>query len=178
MLTVQLGYRTCLHAWMLPTGFKVVHAFRPRPLSRDLKAMQAKCASSCNASCPDLQNLSQPACHTLYDLNLTMWPAHMSLKRSCCHRLAPEHKFPAGHLDCYAATKWAFDNASAIGGDQTQVAVGGDSAGGSIAAAVCHLARDMKGPKLAMQVLLYPMTQPTAHYGKPFVTIVGRHALL
>ncbi len=101
----------------------------------------------------------------------------MSLKRSCCHRLAPEHKFPAGHLDCYAATKWAFDNASALGGDQTRVAVGGDSAGGSIAAAVCHLARDMKGPKLAMQVLLYPMTQPTAHYGKLFVTIFGRHAL-
>lgn len=100
----------------------------------------------------------------------------MSLKRSCCCRLAPEHKFPAGHLDCYAATKWAFDNAVALGGDQTQVAVGGDSAGGSIAAAVCHLARDMKGPKLAMQVLLYPMMQPTAHYGKAFVaTLEGMH---
>jgi len=71
MLTLKLGYLTCLHAGMLPTGFKAVHAFRSCPLSRDSKA---KCASSCNASCPKLQNLSQPAYHTLYDSNLTMWP--------------------------------------------------------------------------------------------------------
>ncbi|KAL0019887.1 hypothetical protein WJX77_000906 [Trebouxia sp. C0004] len=89
------------------------------------------------------------------------------------YRLAPEHKFPAGHLDCYAATKWAYDNASALGGDQTHVAVGGDSAGGSIAAAVCHLARDMKGPNLAMQVLLCPMTQPTAHYESESMNKLG-----
>ena len=82
----------------------------------------------------------------------------------CC-RLAPEHKFPAGHLDCYAATSWAYTNAPSFGGDPDQLAVGGDSAGGGLAAAVCMMARDMKGPKIALQVLLYPMVQPTAHYG-------------
>lgn len=82
-----------------------------------------------------------------------------------CYRLAPEHKFPAGHLDCYAATNWAYTNAPGLGGDAAQLAVGGDSAGGCLAAAVCMMARDMKGPKIALQVLLYPMMQPTAHYG-------------
>jgi hypothetical protein len=173
ILTVQLGYLTCLYHWMpLLQASKTCMPSDHIPNLGDVKATQENCASSCWASCQEL--LSQQACHTLYDFNLTTWPAHMSLNRSCCHRLAPEHKFPAGHLDCYAATKWACDNASALGGDPTQVAVGGDSAGGSIAAAVCHLARDLKGPKLAMQVLLYPMMQPTAHYGKPFVTSVGR----
>lgn len=76
---------------------------------------------------------------------------------SCC-RLAPEHKFPAQHLDCYAATVWAYENAASLGGDQSYVAVGGDSAGANIAAAVCIMARDMKGPKLSMQVLIYPVT--------------------
>ena len=80
-------------------------------------------------------------------------------------RLAPEHKFPAGHLDCYAATSWAYTNAPSFGGDPAQLAVGGDSAGGGLAAAVCMMARDMKGPNIALQVLLYPMMQPTAHYG-------------
>ena len=80
-------------------------------------------------------------------------------------RLAPEHKFPTGHMDCYAATNWAYHNAPSFGGDSTQLAVGGDSAGGNLAAAVCMMARDKKGPKIALQVLLYPMTQPTAHYG-------------
>lgn len=69
-------------------------------------------------------------------------------------------------MDCYTATKWAYDNASAIGADPKHVAVGGDSAGGSMAAAVCLLAQDMNGPKLTLQVLMYPMTQPTALYGE------------
>ena len=85
------------------------------------------------------------------------------LTTDCCQqlhqrRLAPEHKFPAQHLDCYAATVWAFENAASLGGDKSYVAVGGDSAGANIAAAVCIMARDMKGPKLSMQVLMYPVT--------------------
>ena len=53
---------------------------------------------------------------------------------------------------------WAYDNAASLGGDQSQLAVVGDSAGGNIAGAVCIMARDMKGPKLSMQVLIYPVT--------------------
>ncbi len=70
-------------------------------------------------------------------------------------------------MDCFAAVQWAYDNASTIGADSKQLAVGGDSAGAGIAAAVCFLARDRKGPKIAVQVLMYPMTQPTTLYGKP-----------
>lgn len=82
-------------------------------------------------------------------------------------RLAPEHKFPAGHRDGYAATQWAHDNASDFGGNTSLVAVAGDSAGGHVAAAICDMARDMGGPKTALQMLVYPMMQPTVLYSKP-----------
>lgn len=88
-------------------------------------------------------------------------------------RLAPEHKFPAGHEDGYAAAKWAHDNASTFGGDASQLAIGGDSAGASIAAAVCHMARRRGGPKIVLQVLIYPTLQPTAHYSKLLPSYIG-----
>jgi len=74
------------------------------------------------------------------------------------YRLAPEHKFPAGVEDCYAATKWVADHAQELHGDPSRVAVGGDSAGGNLAAVVALMARDRGGPPLVYQMLLYPMT--------------------
>lgn len=68
------------------------------------------------------------------------------------YRLAPEHKFPAAFDDCVEALKWAYDNASALGIDQSRIAVGGDSAGGNLAAAVA-LAETVP---LRFQMLIYP----------------------
>jgi len=72
------------------------------------------------------------------------------------YRLAPEHKFPVGVEDCYAALTWAAQNADEIGGDATRIAVTGDSAGGNLSAALCLMARDRGGPAIAFQALTYP----------------------
>ena len=74
------------------------------------------------------------------------------------YRLAPEHKFPAASDDCYEATKWAVLNAASFGGDATRVAVGGDSAGGHLAAVVSLMAGDRGAPSLSFQLLIYPVT--------------------
>jgi acetyl esterase len=71
------------------------------------------------------------------------------------YRLAPEHKFPAGYEDCLAATKWAAANIDSLGGDAGKLLVGGDSAGGNLAANVALGCRD-EGPALAAQFLIYP----------------------
>ena len=73
------------------------------------------------------------------------------------YRLAPEHKFPAAADDAYAATAWVAAHASELGADASRVAVGGDSAGGNLTAAVALMARDRGGPPLAFQVLIYPV---------------------
>jgi acetyl esterase len=76
------------------------------------------------------------------------------------YRLAPEHPFPAGHDDALAATKWAFDHASEIGADPKRIAVGGDSAGGNLAASVAIDLKDDPAHKPAFQLLLYPGIWP------------------
>ena len=73
------------------------------------------------------------------------------------YRLAPEHKFPAAVDDAIAATKWIAANAKQLGIDASRLIVGGDSAGGNLAAVVSLAARD-GGPEIAGQVLIYPAT--------------------
>lgn len=73
------------------------------------------------------------------------------------YRLAPEHKFPAAAEDCYAATRWVSENAPTLNIDTSQIAVGGDSAGGNLAAAVSLMARDRGGPAMFFQLLIYPV---------------------
>jgi acetyl esterase len=73
------------------------------------------------------------------------------------YRRAPESRYPAAVDDCYAVTQWASENATALGGNPAQLAVIGDSAGGNLAAAVALMARDRGAPRVAHQVLIYPM---------------------
>lgn len=72
------------------------------------------------------------------------------------YRLAPEHPFPAAVEDCYAGVKWVADNASKFGGDGGRLAIGGDSNGGTLAAATSLMIRDHHGPSISAQALIYP----------------------
>jgi acetyl esterase/lipase len=73
------------------------------------------------------------------------------------YRLAPEHPFPDGLEDCYAALAWLHDEAADLKVDTERIAVGGDSAGGGLAAALSQMARDRGGPGICFQLLEYPM---------------------
>jgi len=77
------------------------------------------------------------------------------------YRLAPEHPAPAAVEDCLAALAWTVENAELLGVDATKVAVGGDSAGGNLAALVCQRVRDEFGPDIDFQLLVYPATDLT-----------------
>jgi acetyl esterase len=74
------------------------------------------------------------------------------------YRMAPEHKFPAAVDDCVAATRWVAENASTLDIDPTKIAVGGDSAGGNLAAVMALMARDGSLPPVVFQLLIYPAT--------------------
>lgn len=79
---------------------------------------------------------------------------------SADYRLAPEQPFPAGVEDAIAATEWVADHPEAVDGDG-RLAVGGDSAGGNLAAAVALHARETGGPAIDHQTLLYPVVDPS-----------------
>ena len=77
------------------------------------------------------------------------------------YRLAPEHPFPAAVEDARAALRWACENAATLGADPQRVGVGGDSAGGNLAAVVAQLAARDGGPAPFLQLLIYPATDFT-----------------
>ena len=79
------------------------------------------------------------------------------------YRLAPEHPFPAAVQDACAAFTWAQENAAALGADPCRIAVGGDSAGGNLAAVVSQLAAREGGPAPVLALLIYPATDFTRH---------------
>lgn len=74
------------------------------------------------------------------------------------YRHAPEHKFPLPVEDAYAATQWVATHAATLGGDPARLAVGGTSAGGTQAAVMAQMARDRRGPQVACQLLIVPVT--------------------
>jgi acetyl esterase len=97
------------------------------------------------------------------------------------YRLSPEAKFPAAVDDAIAATTWISDNAMTLGIDAARLMVGGDSAGGNLAAVVSIHARDSSGPSIAGQVLIYPgtdfrMTHPS--HREPETSILLTHSVI
>jgi len=99
-----------------------------------------------------------------WDLDVTDTLCHSLATQASCavlsadYRLAPEHKYPAGVEDAYAATQWAAANAVQLQGDPGRLAVAGDSAGGNLAAVVTLMARDRGAPHLMHQLLICPVT--------------------
>ncbi len=94
--------------------------------------------------------------------------ARMIANRAGCacvtvsYRLAPENKFPAAVHDCYTGAAWVVEHAEELGIDAGRVAVGGDSSGGNLTAAVTLMARERGTPEFIHQLLVYPNTDATA----------------
>jgi acetyl esterase len=97
------------------------------------------------------------------------------------YRLAPEHKFPAAVEDAITATQWIAANATRLGIDASRLAIGGDSAGGNLAAVVALSARETGGPAIAGQLLVYPATDFTMRYpshSEPETSVLLTHSVI
>ena len=147
----------------------------PHALGRGVKVRQhsitLKSGEAFSATVMEPPGLRRPApCLVLYHggaFVLEAAPHHyrlakrLALSTACVvilphYRLAPRHPYPVPAEDCYCAYEWVIANAALLGIDPGRIAVGGDSAGGNLAAAVCLMARDQKAPVPCFQMLLYP----------------------
>ncbi len=105
--------------------------------------------------------------------------AHICRNAGCVvasveYRLAPEHPFPTAPEDCYAALLWLVEHAADLDVDPMRIAIGGESAGGDLAAVVALMARDRGGPSLAFQLLEMPVTDMGASSGEhPSMSLYG-----
>lgn len=89
------------------------------------------------------------------------------------YQKAPEHKFPIPFDDCYSTLQWVVANAQALNINVDEIGVAGDSAGGNLAAAVALKARDVKGPRIAFQILIYPAVDYNFEYPSMIENAVG-----
>jgi len=95
------------------------------------------------------------------------------------YRLAPEHKFPTPIDDAYAVLSWAASHAKELGGDPTKIAVGGESAGGTISIALCLLTKQENGPEIALQIPMCPaLTMDVNQNYQSWITLGGGEYLL
>ena len=92
------------------------------------------------------------------------------------YRLAPEYRYPAAVDDSYAVLEWVGDHIFDIAGQEVPLIVAGDSAGGNLAAVMAIRARDRNGPSIALQVLIYPVTD--ADFDRPSYNDPENHLLL
>ncbi|MFE2722707.1 alpha/beta hydrolase [Kitasatospora sp. NPDC059327] len=135
-----------------PGGELALRIYRPEPPGRRLPALLYLFGGGWTLGSPDT---SDAICRRLTN-------AVGCVTASVGYRLAPEHPFPAAVHDCRAAAGWLAGNADTLGIDPDRLAVGGDSAGGNLAAALTLLARDEGGPALRHQLLVYPNTDHRA----------------
>jgi acetyl esterase len=101
---------------------------------------------------------------TISNIELADAPHRALANRTGCvviavnYQKAPEHKYPTPFDDAYATLEWVHNHAAGLSVDPSRIGVGGDSAGGNLAAAICLKARDRRGPDIAFQLLVYPAT--------------------